>query len=485
VKLEGGHVFFATLFGLSAAAVARAEEEVYLTREQAFAEIFSKGERLEEAEFRLTAEERLRIEARLRFRLAEEGFSIVRGIAPDGALSGYAVVTEEIGKYEPITFLVGVDPGGAVKDVAIMVYRESRGSEVKRRRFLSQFRGKTVADPIQQNRDIINVSGATLSVRSVARGVRKVLCVVNELLIGPERRAKIDWRPLSFSGAKSKSADAGMIRRARYVMGTILEAKAYGEPAAVLPALEAIFEEVRRLDRLLSRFREDSEISRMNREAGAASVSVSEDTFFCVAAALDLARRSGGAFDPTLEPGGFSKVSLDSAARAVRFAREGIEIDLGGIGKGYALERAAAILRARGVDRAALDFGGQVLVLDPPPGAQGWLVAISSPGDREDMIGGFELARASVSTSGQEERPGHLVDPRRGAPAAAARQATVVAPSAMRADSLSTAAFVLGPAAGAALVAEEEGASAVIVPPEGGAPIVRRGRGGPEFRAIS
>lgn len=93
-------------------------------------------------------------------------------------LLGYAVVTEERGKYRPITMLVGVDTSGRVAGVQILVYRESRGGEVAREYFLRQYRGKAVGDPIRLNRDIINISGATISVQSVNAGVKKVLALL-------------------------------------------------------------------------------------------------------------------------------------------------------------------------------------------------------------------------------------------------------------------------------------------------------------------
>lgn len=461
-----------------APAAARAdEEEVYLTRAEALREVFEDGERFEEADLRPTAGERARIEKRLGSRLFEESFTVVRALGEDGALQGYAIVTEEIGKFKPITFLVAIAPDASVKDVAVMVYRESHGGDVRRRRFLAQFRGKTTEDPIKQNRDIINITGATLSVRSVARGVRKVLLVVEELLLGERRRTDLAWHPLALEGEKagtgggrkSSDADAAPLRRARYRMGTLLEAVAYGPRAPAAAGLSAAFDEVARLERLLSTFIPESELSRVNREGAGRAVPVSEDTYACVAAALEFARRSGGAFDPTRAPGGYRDVRLDPAGRTIRFARPGLALDLGGIGKGFALDRAAAVLERAGVRRAAFDFGGQVLALDPPPGAAGWLVAVRDPARESEALGGFEIARASVSTSGQYERPGHIVDPRTGrAAAAGVVQATVVAPSATAADALSTAVFVLGPEAGLALARAEPGAAVVIVPAAGG-----------------
>lgn len=100
-----------------------------------------------------------------------------------GQVDGYAVVTEEIGMYKPITSMVGVTPDGRVGEVAVMVYRESRGGDVRRKRFLSQYRGKKMSDPIRINKDIINVTGATLSVRSMNAQVREALATVQELFL--------------------------------------------------------------------------------------------------------------------------------------------------------------------------------------------------------------------------------------------------------------------------------------------------------------
>jgi thiamine biosynthesis lipoprotein len=467
----------AALLALAASGgAARAdEEEVYLTPAEALRRIFPAGEAIERAEVAIGPEERARIEARLGFPLVESALVIERGRRADGTASGYAVVTEEVGKYRPITFIVGVGADGAVKEVAVMVYRESHGSDVKRRRFLAQFDGKTAADPIRQNRDIVNISGATLSVRAVARGVRKVLVALDELVTGPHARKDIAWRPFAeggpAGGGERRSSSAAPVRRARYLMGTILEGTAYGAGAAA--ALEAAFDEVARLERLLSTWIPESELSRVNREAAAGAVPVSPETFACVAAALAAAHRSGGAFDPTLTAGGHEAVILDPAARTIRFARAGLSLDLGGIGKGFALDRAAAVLRARGAERAALNFGGQVLALDPPPGEAGWLVAVRDPAGPEGAtIGCVEVARASVSTSGQYERPGHIVDPTSGRAAAGMLQATVVAPDATSADWLSTAVFVLGPEAGPRLAAGLPGVRAIVLPRAGAEPLV-------------
>jgi len=158
-------------------------QEVLLTPEQGLREIFPEVTRTSQERRALSAEARRRLEQQLGRSIDEDTVvvTLVYGPAPDSALRGYAVVTEEIGKYRPITFMVGVTPQFTVRDVAVLVYRESRGGEIRRRRFLSQYRGKGVRDPIDLNRDIINVSGATLSVRSMNAGVKRVLAEVSAL----------------------------------------------------------------------------------------------------------------------------------------------------------------------------------------------------------------------------------------------------------------------------------------------------------------
>jgi thiamine biosynthesis lipoprotein len=263
-------------------------------------------------------------------------------------------------------------------------------------------------------------------------------------------------------------------------MGTVLEATAYGEPAAVEAALRAAFAAVARLEELLSTYREESEISRINREAAARPVAVSADTLACVEEAIAFARRTGGAFDPTLTRNGHRAVAIDREARSIRFLREGLRLDLGGIGKGFALERAAAMLEERGVTRALLNFGGQVLALDPPPGREAWIIPVRDPMREGEDLGHYELARGSVSTSGTYERGKHIIDPRTGEPAAAALSATVCARSAIAADALSTAIHVLGAGEAEEIIRQVEGGAALIVPADG-ARVEISGRGAPRF----
>lgn len=133
--------------------------------------------------------------------------------------------------------------------------------------------------------------------------------------------------------------------------------------------------------------------------------------------------------------------------------RDGPAFDLGAIGKGMALDEAAAVLRAAGVTRALLNFGGQVLALDAPPGSDGWIVDVADPSNRARAAHTLTLVHASLSVTGNAERAidaggrrrGHVIDPRTGEPVDRAAAVAVIAPTATAADALSTALFVLGP----------------------------------------
>lgn len=158
--------------------------QVLMTAPQALHEIFPQAASYAPREYRPQPQERAGLERQLGRPLYEAAYPFLAVFDAQRRFLGWALVTEERGKYRPITFMVGVTPDGRVQDVAVMVYRESRGGEVQRRRFLAQYRGKSLRNPVDINRDIINVSGATISVRSLNAGVRKVLAVAQQAFGG-------------------------------------------------------------------------------------------------------------------------------------------------------------------------------------------------------------------------------------------------------------------------------------------------------------
>jgi Na+-translocating ferredoxin:NAD+ oxidoreductase RnfG subunit len=151
---------------------------VYFTEHEALAKVFGKADRGARHTWTPTDEQRGDLEQQLGVAVSEESFAAWRGRDGDKDL-GWALVLEEKGRFKPITFLVHVEPDHTVGLVLVMVYRESRGDGVKRQRFLKQFRGRDADDPLRLNRDVVGVTGATLSSRALAAGVRRALVLTD------------------------------------------------------------------------------------------------------------------------------------------------------------------------------------------------------------------------------------------------------------------------------------------------------------------
>ncbi len=152
--------------------------KVYFTPAAALEKVFSAADSLWTERWEPSAAERTDLEARMGWRLPDEPITFHRGRRGNRDL-GYALVLEEQGRFKPITFMVKISGEGRVEMVLVMVYRESRGDGVKRQRFLKQFRKKDETDHLRLNRDIVGVSGATMSSRAITMGVKKALIMVN------------------------------------------------------------------------------------------------------------------------------------------------------------------------------------------------------------------------------------------------------------------------------------------------------------------
>ena len=270
--------------------------------------------------------------------------------------------------------------------------------------------------------------------------------------------------------------DAHWIRVHRVAMACRFEVLLDGGDAAHVDAARAALDEADRLEAALTVFRDTSEVSRVNREAGEGPVAVDGHLFTLLARCQDLHARTGGAFDITSTPlsrcWGFLKregrlpaaeaieaargrvgmtgVALDAAARTVRFHRPGMELNLGSIGKGHALDRMAALMRDRGVSRALLSAGASSVVALGGRG-MGWEIDIRSRQVEKDRLARLVLEDGALATSGAGEqffevegrRYGHVIDPRTGWPAAGVLSVSVVTAEAAVSDALSTA-FLVG-----------------------------------------
>ena len=158
--------------------------EEFMTEEEAVKTILPKSQRVHKELIRLTPEKKELIEQRIGWKFPEESFELYIGETGD-KVDGYAMIHNTIGKYKHMTYMVGVDPKGTCTDVELLVFRDAKGSEVGKKRFNAQYDGRTVSDPIRINKDIINISGATMSVRSMSAGVKRVLVLVDEFYLKP------------------------------------------------------------------------------------------------------------------------------------------------------------------------------------------------------------------------------------------------------------------------------------------------------------
>ena len=159
--------------------------EVYLTEEDAVKLMFPKSERIRKDVLRVPMDKKSVVESRIGWNFPEDAFDVYIG-ETNGRIDGYAFVQNTIGKHKPMTYMVGVDSQGVVSNVELLVFREARGSEVRTKRFNVQYEGKSVLDPVRINKDIINISGATMSVRSMTAGIKRVLVLVDEFYLKPQ-----------------------------------------------------------------------------------------------------------------------------------------------------------------------------------------------------------------------------------------------------------------------------------------------------------
>ena len=292
--------------------------------------------------------------------------------------------------------------------------------------------------------------------------------------------------------------DLTLVRVSRRAMATTFEvALPYGTPDAVEAAEDAL-DLIDDLENQLTVYRDHSEVSRLNATAADGPVAAEDRLFDLLADAATLTNETAGAFDPAtgalVKAWGFFKregrvpppaelaaaracsgmrhVVLDHDKRTVKFRRRGLELNLGGIGKGYALDRAAELLRTKwGITSALLHGGGSsVYALGSPPNRGGWPVAVRHP-SKKRSLGTVRLADQGFGTSAATfqffeyngRKLGHLLDPRTGWPASGTASASSVAPTAAAADALSTAFFVLGAAAATAYCQPRPGLAAVVL----------------------
>ena len=263
-------------------------------------------------------------------------------------------------------------------------------------------------------------------------------------------------------------------------MGTTYTVVAYSEDQPRLEqGVQAAFAEVRRLEQMLSNYRASSEWSKVNRDAAAKPVVVSPELFKLLSACVEFSRQSEGTFDVSVSPlmkvwgfyrgsgrlpskgevsaalakVGYKNIELDALNRTVRFRIPGVEIDPGGIGKGYAVDQMVGQLRENGIQSALVSAGGSSIYgLGTPPGDSGWTVKIRHPRIWTKTAEDVRLKDESLSTSGDYEKffevqgkiYSHIMDPRSGFPASGVASVSVIAPGTLTSEAWTKPFFILG-----------------------------------------
>jgi FAD:protein FMN transferase len=311
--------------------------------------------------------------------------------------------------------------------------------------------------------------------------MRRILLAVT-LLAASVGTARADWHT-----------------REAAIMGTRITVEVWhADAAAAASAIDAVIAEMHRVDALMSTFKPESQLSKVNRDAAAGPVKVDPELAGLIARALEFSEMSGGAFDITYASVGYlydyrerrhpteaqieaalpainwRHVAVDREASTVRFLRPGVRVDLGGIAKGHAVDACIAILAQRGITNATVTAGGDSRILGDRRGRP-WIVGIRHPDDRDRVIARIPLEDAAISTSGDYERYfdedgvryHHIIDPKTGKSPTGVRSVTVIAPSSTLAEGLTKSVFILGPEKGLALVERQEDVDAVVVTAEG------------------
>ena len=294
-------------------------------------------------------------------------------------------------------------------------------------------------------------------------------------------------------------ARAAWIDRHEAIMGVNIDVEIWHDDAVKgNAAIDAVMDEMRRIDMLMSHYKPESELSQINARGAKEAVVVDQELFDLIKLSLHFSQITDGAFDITYASVGYlydyrkhikpteaqiekalpgvnyRHLLLDEKAHSVRFAQAGMRIDLGGIAKGYAVDRCIGILQARGVAHAVVTAGGDTRIIGDRFGRP-WIVGIRHPDDKSKTILRMPLVDTAMSTSGDYEhyfdengqRYHHIIDPKTGHSASKVRSATIIGPTAVQTDGLSKTAFVLGAEKALEIIERLPDFDAIFVRPDG------------------
>lgn len=288
------------------------------------------------------------------------------------------------------------------------------------------------------------------------------------------------------------------------VMGTFTRVVAVAADSdTAKKCIQAALTEIGKVDELMSDYRDDSEISRVNREGFNRAVPVSEPTFEVLQRSIEFSQLTAGAFDITVGPlvdlwrsaekkgttpteeeiaqarakVGFEKLKLDETNKTVRFAMAGMRLDLGGIAKGYAVDKAIEAMQKAGAIGGMVDVGGDIRCFGKPPrGKKHWRIGLQNPKLTKDesesgLLLILKLDSAAVATSGdyqqfiliEDKRYSHILDRRSGTSAQGLASVTIITDNTTDADALATAVSVMGPEKGLALIETRPNTEAILI----------------------
>lgn len=322
------------------------------------------------------------------------------------------------------------------------------------------------------------------------------------LLAGAPRNAAPRLAQTAAQGFSPAQTTPSRHEASRMSMACEYAIVAYGPDRDALPrAVDAALDEVDRIDRLMSHYKPESPLSRINREAGKGPVPVEPELFDFIADALRYSDESDGAFDITVGPlmkawgffkgdgrlpadreladvrrrTGYRHVVLDATNRTIRFDVAGVELDLGGIAKGYAVDRAVGVLKRNGIQAALVSAGGSTIYgVGAPPGLDAWEVSIQDPLAANRIALTVRLRDRALSVAGSSEkffeidgtRYSHIMDPRTGRPVQSVLTVAVLAASGTAGDALDDVLFVQGVEKSRTYVARQPGTEAYFLMPD-------------------
>ncbi len=458
--------------------------QVFLEEEDALSKVFAGCDRVESEFITLTPEGYEYFKGLLKRPDLETTFQVYIG-KKGNVTDRYAIITEEMGCFHPITWILSTNVEGKILDIAVMIYRESRGHEVSRKRFLEQFEGKSLNDPLSTNKDIIRITGATVSVQAVCRGVKKMLAFINEFYIRKNPvSATLAHRLTPEEVSALQSSRKQLFTTARVIEGVkaIVAAEADNERHFFSMATKA-FNEMERIEKLFTK-----ELQALNREAG-------KTVFSCNTEVLEVIKRcyrygvlTAGAFDVTVSPlldhwgiykgkrkkvkedklrtllqaVSYKNIKIQDNDTLISFAHKKTKVDLGPVVKGYAVDRALELFKQSGITGVCINYGSVTRMLGPPSGKNSWKVGIPHPVKGDTVIGSLQLVNQGVAfvadyslyPAVQDKFYTHLIDPEEGRPVKnEILAATAIAATAEEAGVLATVLFIKGPEGGEKLSA--------------------------------